>query len=121
VVEERFDVEAFLSSLSPHTASAIVTGSITLGILAAVETGVWSVLVASIALSLLVGYVSTWEVPDSVTKTHKVTKGGLPERKLLRYLIMSNERTQMEVEEREQAEKDALRRQKGYSGFRGGP
>lgn len=87
-------------------------GTITLGVLALVETGLWTPLAVAVAAAVGLEEIRDLDAPDSVTKTHKVTRGGLPERKLMRYLVMANELQEMESEEREKARRDAERRSK---------
>lgn len=118
--EQRRDIAASLASLSPAVAGGTVTGAITLGTLLSFETGLLSPLVAAVGVSLLVAYATTREIPTSVTKTKEVRRRGLPEQKLMRYLVMSNELREMEAEEREKARKDAETRSRQRRNFGGG-
>lgn len=119
VEEERHDTAASLARLSPTTVRAMSVGTITLGVIALVETGLWTPLAVAVAAAVGIEQIRDLDAPDSVTKTHKVTRGGLPEQKLMRYLVMSNELQKMETEEREKARKKAEGRQNARSAMSG--
>lgn len=112
VVEEREDIAASLGRLTPRTVRLAIAGAVALGLLAGVETGHATPVVASILVALALHAIGELDEPGPVTKTHKVDRHGLTEREITDYLTMSNTLHKMEEEEREEARKRAEQKAK---------
>lgn len=111
-VGEREDIAASLGRLTPETARYGIAGAVALGLLLSAETGYVSPLAVSTVVALVLHVVGELPDPEPVAKTHKVERHGLPERKVMRYLTMSNEYQKMENEAKEEARRKAERQSK---------
>lgn len=117
VEEPRTDLRATLARVSPRTLRRAEVGTLALGLLAAVETALWTPLAVAIAVALSLHALDRLEPPRPVTKTHKVRRGGLTERKVMRYLTMANTLGEMEEEAREDARREAERQSSSNGGL----
>jgi len=86
-----------------------MAGTIGVGTLLSIETGLVTPLIASLWVLLLLHYIERLDEPEPVTKIHKTRRSGMTEQETMDYLTMSNEIAELKQEKREEARKEAER------------
>jgi len=116
--QDRTDTAAFLGRVTPRSVRVVAAGSVALGLLLSVETGLLSPVALSVALGVALYAVGELPDPEPVTKTHKVRRPGLTETEVYRRLTMSNVIQELKEEEQEKARRKARRKDRKPGGGR---
>jgi hypothetical protein len=116
--QDRTDIAASLGRVTPRSARAVAAGSVALGTLLSVETGLLSPVVVSVVLGVVLYAVGGLPDPEPVVNTHKVRRPGLTETEVYRRLTMSNIIQELKEEEQKKARRKAHRKNRNPGGGR---
>lgn len=106
-VSPRDDMWASLAALTPRTVRAAMVGTVGLGVLLAVESGLTAPFVASLLAAVALHYIGQLDSAEPVEEYTVTKREGLSEHQVWRYLTLHDEHESLKKDKQESELREA--------------